>query len=229
MAGFIDKETRLPHASYDLWEERFMTSTYTSAVVYQALLVAADFADEFDYPDDAVHWRNIAADMLDNGRVFFDNNSKLLRKGFLLKEDGSLEFDNRLDLSSLYGAMMFYPPSIGSNEVKQTMDAIEERLLDKVPAGGAPRYEHDTYFRVEGYDGNPWHITTLWAAQYYIRTNQLDRARRYIDWSIGHTLPSGMLSEQINPITGEVLSVTPLVWSHAELINTILDFNKVKP
>jgi GH15 family glucan-1,4-alpha-glucosidase len=41
----------------------------------------------------------------------------------------------------------------------------------------------------------------------------------------GHALPSGVLSEQINPSTGAPLSVTPLVWSHAELINTLLDLS----
>ena len=39
---------------------------------------------------------------------------------------------------------------------------------------------------------------------------------------------SGALSEQYDPETGESLSVVPLVWSHAELINTVLDLNKTK-
>jgi GH15 family glucan-1,4-alpha-glucosidase len=57
MAEFIDEQTGLPHASYDLWEEKFLTSTYTTACVYQALLVAAEFAEKFEYPDDAVRWQ----------------------------------------------------------------------------------------------------------------------------------------------------------------------------
>ena len=51
------------------------------------------------------------------------------------------------------------------------------------------------------------------------------KARHYIDWVIGHALPSGVLSEQVNPNDGAPVSVTPLVWSHAELINTILDIS----
>jgi GH15 family glucan-1,4-alpha-glucosidase len=229
MATFVDDQTKLPHASYDLWEERFMTSTYTTAVVYQALLVAADFADEFEYPDDAVQWRNAAEQMLESSKVFWDSGRELLRKGFLLQQDGSLSFDNRLDISSLYGAMMFYPPSIATEGIKKTVTAIETVLLDKTPSGGTPRYERDNYFAVnQNYQGNPWHITTLWMAQYYARTQQLDRAKHYVDWSISHALPSGALSEQVNPDTGYVLSITPLVWSHAELINTILDVTRVK-
>jgi GH15 family glucan-1,4-alpha-glucosidase len=230
MAEFVDDQTKLPHASYDLWEERFLTSAYTASLVYQALLVAADFAEEFDYPDDAVRWRNVAAEMSESAKIFFDPERKLLRKGYLLQQDGSLTFDNRLDVSSLYGAMMYYPLSMGSEEAQSTVKAIEDILLDKTPAGGTPRYERDNYFIVDpASQGNPWHVTTLWMAQYYIRNQQLDKARHYIDWSLSHALPSGMLSEQVHPTTGFVVSVTPLVWSHAELVNTILDLGRVKP
>lgn len=229
MADFMDEQTKLPHASYDLWEEHFMTSTYTTAVVYQALLVAADFAEDFEYPDDAVRWRNVAAEILENSKIFFDEDRGAFRKGFLLQQDGSLQFDNTLDMASLYGAMMF-AQDMGLDRIKQTARLVENVLLDKTPSGGLPRYEHDGYFRVNPeYLGNPWHVTTQWLAQYYVRTGQLDRAREYVNWTLNHATPSGTLSEQVNPITGELVSVSPLVWSHAELVNTILDLHKIKP
>jgi GH15 family glucan-1,4-alpha-glucosidase len=230
LSTFIDEQTKLPHASYDLWEERFLTTTYTASIVHQALLTAADFADEFEFPDDAVRWRNIAAEIMESSKIFFDPERKLFRKGFLLQEDGSLAFDNRLDISSLYGPMMFCPQSMGTEHIKETMAAIETILLDKSPSGGTPRYENDKYFTTgKTYLGNPWHVTTLWLAQYYVRNQQLDKARHYVDWSISHALPSGMLSEQVDPETGYVVSINPLVWSHAELVNTILDLTKIKP
>jgi GH15 family glucan-1,4-alpha-glucosidase len=71
--------------------------------------------------------------------------------------------------------------------------------------------------------GNPWFVTTLWIAQYYLQTDQEEDARKLVAWTLGRALPSGALGEQINPTTGEPLSVLPLVWSHAELINTLLD------
>ena len=55
-----------------------------------------------------------------------------------------------------------------------------------------------------------------------------EEARRLIDWAMDRQTPSGILSEQFDPESGEPLSVSPLVWSHAELINTLLDFYKVK-
>lgn len=226
MAKFIDPTTRLPHASYDLWEEKFLTNTYTVAVTYQALLVAASFAEMFEYPDDAVRWRQAAKHMLGGAEELFDKSRQIYRKGYLLLPDGSKQYDNTLDVSSLYGVAMFGFYDDDLEPVSHTARAIETILLNQSPAGGSPRYEHDRYFESEpGYMGNPWFVTTLWLAQYYARQNKEDEARQIVDWVIGHALPSGVLSEQINPSSGQPVSVTPLVWSHAELINTILDLS----
>jgi GH15 family glucan-1,4-alpha-glucosidase len=227
MADFRDEQTKLPHASYDLWEEKFLTHTYTVALVYQALLTAADFADLFEYPDDAVKWRAAAKEIAANVNVLFDEERGAFRKGYLLQEDGSLQFDNTLDVSSMYGVLMFAQADFGQERVQRSLQAIESTLLDKSPSGGSPRYEHDSYFASNpAYLGNPWFVTTLWLAQYYIRQNNIDGAQRLIDWTVSHALHSGVLSEQVNPSDGTVLSVTPLVWSHAELINTLLDLRK---
>jgi len=229
MAEFRDAHTKLPHASYDLWEEKFSTSTYTTAVVYQALLTAAGFADLFEYPDDAVKWRAAATEIVTNANLLFDTERKAFRKGFLLQPDNSLQHDNTLDVSSLYGVLMYALHDFGLDETKSTLTAIENDLLDKSPSLGCPRYEHDSYFASDPpHLGNPWFVTTLWLAQYYIRLNNTTRAQELIDWTVSHALPSGVLSEQVNPNDGSPLSVTPLVWSHAELINTLLDLRQTK-
>ncbi|MCA9326989.1 glycoside hydrolase family 15 protein [Candidatus Saccharibacteria bacterium] len=224
IAGYRDTQTELPHASYDLWEEKFLTNTYTTALTHRALLDAADFAEAFQYPDDAVKWRDIAAVIADNTAVFVDPERGYFRKGFLVQDDGSLEFDNTLDVSSAYGAMMYATKPFDPSAIRATFDGIEKLLLGKTPVGGSPRYEHDTYFASEPpHMGNPWFVTTLWLAQYYVQTKRQDEARKLVDWTLDHALPSGVLSEQLTPTKGVPTSVTPLVWSHAELINTLLD------
>ena len=229
MIDFIDSETGLPHASYDLWEEKFLTNTYSTALVHQALLVAADFAETFEYPDDAVKWRAVAQDIAANSSVFFDTQRGAFRKGYLLQEDGSLQFDNTLDISSMYGVLMYAAKDFGRDNLRKTVQLVEELLLDQSPSGGSPRYEHDNYFASDPpYMGNPWFVTTLWMAQYYVRAGESAKARGYIDWTIQKALPSGVLSEQVDPETSQPISVTPLVWSHAELINTILDLAKAE-
>ena len=228
MSDFLDPQTNLPHATYDLWEEKFITSTYTTAVVYRALLSAAVFAEKFEYPDDVVRWTDAADKIVKGLSAFFNNDRKLLRKGFLLQPDESLQFDDTLDISSLYGAMIFDLP-VDYSLIDQSAAAVEAVMLDKTPSGGTPRYEHDNYFASNpAFLGNPWFVTTLWMAQYYIRKGDLKKAEHYIDWSARHSYSSGVLAEQINPTTGVSVSVAPLVWSHAEVINTILDMDQVK-
>ncbi len=224
MYKYRDLATKLPHASYDLWEEKFLTHTYTTAMVYRALKAAARLADIFEFPDDAVRWRQAASEIATGSTLLYDSESNILRKGFLVHEDGTLSFDNTLDVSSAYAATMFAPKAIGQTPTQNTFEAIEKRLLNQSPSGGSPRYEHDGYFASKPtYKGNPWFVTTLWLAQYYLQVGRDDEAKKLVDWTLEHALPSGALSEQVDPTTGEPTSVLPLVWSHAELINTLLD------
>ncbi len=221
---FVDEKTGLPHASYDLWEEKFLTTTYTTSVVYGGLLFASKLAEKFGFADDALRWQTTAAKLHSNLSIFFDPTRDILRKGFLLQEDGSLTFDNTLDVSSLYGVMMFDYQTPDQDSLHFTVGEVERTLLDHSPSGGTPRYEYDNYFKSSpAFMGNPWFVSTLWMAQYYARTNQTSRARKYLDWTLKHALPSGVLSEQVNPNDGSIISVTPLVWSHAEVINTVID------
>ncbi len=224
LAQFMDEQTQLPHASYDLWEEKFLTNTYTAALTYQALLVAAEFADELEFPDNAANWRAAARKISRGFDIFFDPKRRLYRKGYLLQEDGSVSYDNTLDVSSLYAVVMYGVKPANAPEVRRTVHAIETLLLNQSPSGGTPRYEHDRYFEVNSdFMGNPWFVTTLWMAQYYVKAGRSDEARALMKWAAERTLPSGILSEQIHPVDSSPLSVTPLVWSHAEFINTALD------
>lgn len=223
MRSFIDDATNLPHASYDLWEEKFLTSTYTVAVTYSALKVAAKLAEQFNYPDDALA-NNEAAKRITTGLdLLFDPDRQAYRKGFLLQPNGDIQFDNTLDISSMYGMMLFGPDS-ESGRIAATIGLIQNVLMDKTPSGGTPRYENDNYMRTKHqYLGNPWFICTFWLAQYYHEHGQTERAHEIMEWAAGKADNSGVLSEQVDPESGIAVSVSPLVWSHAEYINTALD------
>ncbi len=139
MADYRDDATGLPHASYDLWEEKFMTHTYTTALVHRALVCAGDLAELLEFPVDADRWRNVAADIAKHADVFLDPKRGYLRKGFLLQDDGSLEFDDTLDVSSAYGSMMYATKMIGAAPIRQTFNGIEKLLFNQSPSGGSPR------------------------------------------------------------------------------------------
>ena len=53
---------------------------------------------------------------------------------------------------------------------------------------------------------------------------QLDRSFRWMRWVSKRCLPSGVLGEQLHPETGEPLSVSPLAWSHAEVVAALVEY-----
>jgi len=226
MCSFIDNQTGLPHASYDLWEEKFLTTTYTVCTVIAGLRAASKLADRFEHPEEAIRWLKSADGISDNLNKLYSPDG-YFRKGFLLKENGDLEYDETLDISSLYGPFMFAGLPMNDERLISTVKQIESRLLNTSPSGGVIRYENDNYFlNKPNYKGNPWVVCTLWLGQYYSVSGATDQAKALLEWALERELPSGVLSEQFDSEDGSPLGVTPLVWSHAEMVNTLLDLSK---
>lgn len=225
LENFIDEKTKLPHASYDLWEEKFLTSTYTTAVTYAGLRSAAKMAEYFEYPDDAIRWQTVADDIQNHfAETLYNGDKQYFYKGYLLKDDGSKEYDDTIDTSSLYGVVMFQLLPIDHEYVLASLKTLETQLLDSAPVGGVPRYEHDPYCASsQPHKGNPWFVTTLWLAQMYNEMGDSEKAEELTRWTQSYMLKSGVLPEQIDTESGEFRSVTPLIWSHAEFVNTVLD------
>lgn len=226
MCRFIDEQTGLPHASYDLWEEKFLTSTYTVSIVIAGLEAAAKLATTVEQPDEAVRWQRTAESIRQNLNVLYHDDGYFV-KGFLLQPNGNLEFDNTVDISSLYGPFMYAGLPLKDDRLVSTARVVEERIFNVTPSGGVLRYEHDNYFLTKRqHKGNPWIVSTLWLAQYYTTVGEDNKANQLLQWCLDRQLNSGALSEQFDPETGAPLGVTPLVWSHAELVNTILDLSR---
>ncbi len=228
MSRYVDYDTNLPHASYDLWEESFLTTTYTTATVIKGLRRSSEFANKFNYPDNAIKWSNTADKIEESLQLLYDLENKSYRKGLLLMSDGNLQFNNTIDSSSFYGMWMYTNIKLNDPKLIDSLSAIENSLINE-KVGGSIRYQGDWYMRSnEATPPNPWFVCSLWLAQYYIRTHRESDAERILKWTIEHSLPGGVLSEQINPLNGSSVGVAPLIWSHAELVNTILDFTKTK-
>lgn len=230
LASYIDDITKLPHATYDLWEEKFLTTTYTTAVVYAALLASARLAEVMGRQQEFLRWQAVADDIRHSARnLLFNKDKQYFYKGFLRTKDGDghavTNYDETIDVSSFYGAFMFGLFDIDSDEIEQSYLTLERTFsfTDK-EASAIPRYEYDNYNRTDPNSlGNPWFVTTLWMAQYYIETGRAPQARRIINWVKDRMLESGVLSEQINSQTGRFSSVAPLAWSQAEFVNTVID------
>lgn len=225
LASYTDHRTGLPKPTYDLWEEMYITSTYTTAVTYAALLAAADLAEIRHDSDNAVKWRAAADDIRQAAhRLLYNNDKKCFYKGLTVTADGEVTVDETIDMSSIFGAFMFGLFAVDSDEVMASIATAEQRFSVSESSPGIPRYEHDSYRRSNDSSlGNWWFVTTLWLAQYYLEVGHLDRGENIVKWVRDHMWATGVLSEQIDPITRDELSVAPLNWSQAEYVSTLLD------
>ena len=223
LCEYIEATTGLPQASFDLWEEKYGTSTYTAASVYGGLMAAAKFAMTLGKDEPARTYQAIAQRMQTAiGDVLFDTEQRIFVK-HVLHVDGELVYDRTLDTSSLYGLLYFNVFDIDDQRIIDMVKAVETRLSVKSESEGYVRYENDGYYRMQDADSpNPWIITTLWIAQYYIKRakkfTDLKRPLEILEWTGSHATIGGVLAEQMHPDTREQLSTAPLVWSHAEFV-----------
>jgi oligosaccharide amylase len=237
MVSYRDEDTGLPHPSWDLWEERRGVHTFTVATVWAGLQAAARFANLFGERD-LVEKYIRAADEIKQGLITHLYRPELGRFARMMKPqmakglpDSHPEYDTTID-ASLFGVWYFGVLDAADPMVEATMKAIEERLWVKTAVGGLARYENDTYHQVsndiENVPGNPWFICTLWLAQYRIArarsSEELKEALSLIEWVTSHALDSGVLAEQVNPYTDAPLSVSPLTWSHAQMVTAVMEY-----
>lgn len=226
MIHYKDLRSGLPLPSYDLWEEQYGVSTFTASVVYGGLVAAYNFAQTLGKEEDAERFytesevvRRAIMNHLwsEEGKYFFKLNGDELEKNL------------NLDASSFYGPFRFGVISPDDPRMREAFNVFRERIGRGIGIGGLARYEGDNYCRAENDTaaGNPWFVTTLWFTQYKIAVARskadLDDVVRDIEWA-AKLAQSSMLSEQLNPHTGEPLSAEPLTWSHAEYVRTVIEY-----
>jgi GH15 family glucan-1,4-alpha-glucosidase len=231
MTRHVDAATGLPLPSYDLWEERWGIHTWTVAAVIAGLEGAARFASAFGETQFNARYLRVAERMrkalLDH--LWSEEHQRFGRS--LMPAAGGYQLDMTLD-SSLCGLALFGAIAPTDPRVLKTLQAVAEGLTVNTPVGGLARYTGDTWHRVvddiKRVPGNPWFITSLWMMRCEIAAadtvEQLDRSFRWMRWISKRCLPSGVLGEQLHPETGEPLSVSPLAWSHAEVVAALVEY-----
>ena len=233
MCSYIDEKTGLPLPSWDLWEERHGVHCWTVSSVWAGLTAASDFAGAFGENKLSLHYQRVAASMRKAAeKLLWNETAGYFCRSLLTGPDGVFQ-DRTMD-ASLVGLWYFGMFSADNEKIVSTMEAMRNRLMVRTKVGGMARYENDYYHQVsddiDRVPGNPWFICTLWLAQWYIAAatskEELNKALELIRWAADHTLVSGIMAEQVHPFSNAPLSVSPLTWSHATFVATILDYRK---
>jgi oligosaccharide amylase len=231
MVRFRDEKTKLPLPSWNLWEDRKGVHTFTCASVVGGLRAAAKFARLFNETSHVEKYETAADEIVAamSEHLYSESAGRFLR-ALQFNGDGNFAADLTVD-ASLFGTFYFGAFAPDDEMVKNTMQAVEDHLWVKTEIGGVARFENDQYMLVPNelqIPGNPWFICTLWLADYKIALAKteadLQEAYKFLQWTVERALPSGVLAEQVNPLSGVPVSVSPLTWSHSSFVATVMSY-----
>jgi GH15 family glucan-1,4-alpha-glucosidase len=121
-----------------------------------------------------------------------------------------------LDASNLMMAIVGFLP-VDDPRMLATIDAIESRLTDE----RGLVYRYDTTHGVDGLAGDEgtFLLCTFWLAQALAMTGRTERARAVFERAASHANDVGLLAEEVDPATGELLGNFPQAFSHIGLVN----------
>ena len=127
-----------------------------------------------------------------------------------------------LDASNLMLPLVGFLPA-DDPRVLATIDATEERLTDE--RGLVYRYRsHDG---LEGEEGT-FLLCTFWLAQALARAGQPARARTVFERAAAFVNDVGLLAEEVDPVSGELLGNFPQAFSHIGLVNAAWAISEIE-
>jgi GH15 family glucan-1,4-alpha-glucosidase len=202
---------RWPEKDQGIWEVRdeprhFLYSKLMCWVaVDRAIALAGALADAVDVTDRLDQWArsrdDIAAAILEQG---WSDTAGAFTQSF-----GSDE----LDASSLMIPIVGFLPA-DDPRVLATIEATAERLTDE--RGLVYRYLTDD--GLHGREG-AFLLCTFWLAQALALAGEHERAVGTFERAVAYVNDVGLLAEEVDPATGELLGNFPQAFSHIGLVN----------
>lgn len=203
------------HVSYDLWEMNEGIHLYSIASIYSAFEAMLHIYDELK---DTIKENRLKQEQVLKEKSnleqyllllkeyalnhFYDDNTKSLKRNTK---------DDKMDISILGTVTPFEMFTPKEKKVINTVEKINLTL--RTYTGGYKRFEGDHYM-----GGNPWIISTLWMALYYIENKQKNKAKECFEFVVKTATQHGFLAEQIDNNTMKPAWVIGLGWSHAMFI-----------
>ena len=200
-----------------IWETRGGRQhfVFSKVICWVALDRAIRACQVLGLPGDLDRWREartqIRDDVLTKG---YDP-----QRGAFTQAYGSKNLDAANLMLPLVGFIKAADP-----RMKASIRAIQRELTS--PQGYVYRYrEYD-----DGLGGTEgaFNICTLWLADNLIALGELDQGRALFESLWGCANDLGLLSEEIDPVTNEMLGNYPQAFSHMAVINTAVQLKKAE-
>ncbi|HZD22579.1 MAG TPA: glycoside hydrolase family 15 protein, partial [Acidimicrobiia bacterium] len=208
LAGLADVAARVwMEKDHGIWEIRGEPRhyLYSKLMCWVALDRAADMADLLHAEDRVDDWQRAREEI----------RSAILEQGWNEQAGAFTQAfgTSDLDASNLVIPQVgFLPPN--DPKVLATIETTEERLTDK--HGLVYRYRSADGF--EGEEGT-FLLCTFWLSEALALADRVDRAREVFEMAISHVNDVGLLAEEVDPDSGELLGNFPQAFSHIGLVN----------
>ena len=204
--------------SYDLWEEYRGQSMYSICSIYSAYHSMIKMLNILIPTKDFIPIKYEIQKTINQYENKKETLKAYIEKHFYSEEKNSFIRnldDKKIDISILGGV---YPFGVFSADDPRVANTIERmNMTIRTYTGGYVRYEDDKY--MGGY--NPWPISTLWMACYYIIMDNKKKALECFDYVVKTASDLNLLAEQIDNTTMKPAWVIGLTWSHAMFIITL--------
>ena len=193
-----------------IWEVRGEPQhfLYSKVMCWVALDRAIALAPQLGCEDRVDDWQKVREEIADT----------VLQRGWSEEAGAFTQYfgSTALDASNLMMPIVGFLPA-DDPRMLATIDAIAERLTDE--RGLVYRYRTE-----EGVDGlageeGTFLLCTFWLAQALALAGQVDRAREVFERAAGYVNDLGLLAEEVDPATGELLGNVPQAFSHIGLVN----------
>jgi GH15 family glucan-1,4-alpha-glucosidase len=200
-----------------IWEVRgeprdFLYSKLMCWVAVDRAVALAAQLDALDRVDD---WKQ-ARDEIQDAILHQGWNERI---GAFTQSFGS----DDLDASNLMMPIVGFIPATDPRMLA-TINATADRLTD----GRGLVYRYRAHDGLEGEEGT-FLLCTFWLAQAFALAGELDRARATFEAAIAFVNDVGLLSEEVDPETGELLGNFPQAFSHIGLVNAAWAIHEATP
>jgi GH15 family glucan-1,4-alpha-glucosidase len=193
-----------------IWEVRGDAQhfLYSKVMCWVALDRALLLADRIGAGDRVEAWKRMRDEIWET----------VIREGWSETAGAFTQYfgSDALDASNLMLPIVGFLPA-DDPRMLATIDAIEQRLTDD--RGLVYRYRtEDGVDGLAGEEGT-FLLCTFWLAQALALSGQVERATAVFERAVGFVNDVGLLAEEIDPQTGELLGNFPQAFSHIGLVN----------